>query len=44
MAEQDILVMGKAAKGYLDEQRAKASPELQQAIDEIWERIIAEGR
>jgi hypothetical protein len=44
MAEQDILVMGKAAKGYLDEQRAKASPELQQAIDTIWQRIIAEGR
>jgi len=44
MAEQDILVMGKAAKGYLDEQRVKASPELQQAIDEIWQRIVAEGR
>ena len=44
MAEQDILVMGKAAKGYLDEQRAKTRPELQQAIDEIWQRIVAEGR
>ena len=44
MAEQDILVMGKAVKGYLDEQRAKASPELQRAIDAIWRRIVAEGR
>ena len=44
MAEQAILVMGKAASGYLDEQRAKASPELQHAIDEIWQRIVAEER
>ncbi len=44
MAEQSILVMGKAAKSYLDEQRAKASPELQHAIDKIWQRIVAEGR
>ncbi len=44
MAEQAILVMGKAAKGYLDEQRVKAGPELQHAIDEIWQRIVAEGR
>jgi hypothetical protein len=42
MAEQDILVMGKAAKGYLDEQRAKARPELQKAIDRIWKRIVDE--
>lgn len=44
MAEQDILVMGKTAKEYLNEQRAKASPELQHAIDKIWQRIVAEGR
>jgi len=44
MAEQAILVMGKAAKGYLDEQRAKASPELQRAIDRIWQQILAEDR
>jgi len=44
MAEQSILVMGRAAKEYLDEQRAKASPELQRAIDEIWRQIVAEGR
>ena len=43
MAEQDILVMGRACKGYLDEQRAKASPELQRAIDRIWKRIVEEG-
>ena len=44
MAEQALLVMGNAAKEYLDEQRAKAGPELQRAIDEIRQRIIAEGR
>jgi hypothetical protein len=43
MAEKDILVMGRAAKEYLDEQRAKASPQLRQAIDRIWQRIVAEG-
>jgi hypothetical protein len=44
MAEQAILVMGKAAEGYLSEQRTKASPELQRAIDRIWQRILVEGR
>src|SRR5712692_5386128 len=44
MAEQDILVMGRAAKTYLDEQRAKAGPKLKKAIDRIWQRIVAEGR
>jgi hypothetical protein len=39
MAEQDLLIMGRPAKRYLDEQRAKAAPELQKAIDNIWERI-----
>jgi hypothetical protein len=42
MAEQDILVMGRAAKEYLDEQRAKASPALKQAIDRLWQRIVQE--
>jgi hypothetical protein len=42
MAEQDLLIMGKAAKGYLDEQRKKASPELRKAIDRMWRRIVAE--
>lgn len=44
MAEQDLLVMGAAAKQYLDEQRAAAPPELQRAIDRVWRRILAEGR
>ena len=44
MAEQDILVMGHAAKSYLDVQRAKARPALKRAIDRIWARIVAEGR
>jgi hypothetical protein len=45
MAEQDILVMGRSCKKYLDEQRAKAkgNPELQKAIDRIWKRIVDEG-
>ncbi|HEV3262315.1 MAG TPA: hypothetical protein VG013_36020, partial [Gemmataceae bacterium] len=43
MAEKDILVMGRAAKGYLNEQRAKASPELRLAIDRVWRRILDEG-
>ncbi len=44
MAEQDILLMGRSCKFYLDEQRAKASPELQDAIDAIWKRIEAGKR
>jgi hypothetical protein len=44
MAEQSIRVMGSAAKPYLDEQRAKASPELKAAIDRIWAQIQKEGR
>jgi hypothetical protein len=44
MAEQDLLVMGRAAKPYLDQVRAKARPKLQQAIDRIWQRILNEGR
>jgi hypothetical protein len=43
MAEQDILVMGRSAKQYLDQQRAKATPELRAAIDRIWKRIVNEG-
>jgi len=44
MAEQSIRVMGSAAKPYLDEQKAKATPQLREAIDRAWARIIAEGR
>ena len=43
MAEQAILVMGRAAKEYLDEQRPMASPELREAIDRVWQRILGEG-
>ena len=44
MAEQDILVMGRAAKPYLDEIRVKAKPKLKQAIDRIWRQIVDKGR
>ena len=44
MAEQDLLVMGPAAKPYLDQVRARVRPKLQQAIDRIWQRIVSEGR
>ncbi len=44
MAEQDLLVMGRAAKPYLNQVRATARPKLQQAIDRIWRRILDEGR
>jgi hypothetical protein len=44
MAEQDLLIMGRAAREYLLQQRAKASPGLQQAIDRIWQRIVEEDR
>jgi len=44
MAEQDLLVMGRAAKPYLDQVRAAARPKLRQAIDRIWQRILNEGR
>ena len=43
MAEQDLLIMGLAAKDYLDEQRAQAGPELRQAIDRLWQRIQKNG-
>jgi hypothetical protein len=43
MAEQDLLVMGRACREYLEEQRVKAPPELAQAIDRVWQRIVVEG-
>jgi hypothetical protein len=43
MAEQDLLYLGLAARDYLREQRAAASPELRRAIDRLWERIQKEG-
>ena len=44
IAEQDLLIMGLAAHEYLMEQRAKAGPELQQAIDQLWRKIQTNGR
>jgi hypothetical protein len=45
IVEEDLLYMGRAAHDYLMEQRAKASPELQQAIDRLWQKIVErEGR
>lgn len=39
MAEQDLLIMGAAAEDYILEQREKANPELQAAIDRMWARM-----
>lgn len=44
MAEQDLLVMGRAAKPYLDQVRSTARPKLQEAIDRVWQRILQDGR
>jgi hypothetical protein len=44
ICEQDLLVLGLAARDYLMEQRASAGPELRQAIDRLWQRILHEGR
>jgi hypothetical protein len=44
IVEQDLIIMGRPVKDYLDEQRAKANPELQKAIDRIWQRIVDEDR
>lgn len=44
MAEQDLLIMGRPAKPYLDEQRGKAAPELRRAIDRLWQRILNDDR
>jgi hypothetical protein len=40
MARQDLLLMGTDARDYLIDQRAKARPELQEAIDAIWQEIL----
>jgi hypothetical protein len=44
ICEDSLLVLGQAARAYLMEQRAAAGPELRQAIDRIWQRILEEGR
>ncbi|HYV39105.1 MAG TPA: hypothetical protein VE988_25690 [Gemmataceae bacterium] len=43
MAEADLLYMGLAARDYIMEQRATASPELRDAIDRVWEKIVKNG-
>jgi hypothetical protein len=44
MAEQDLLIMGREAKPYLDEQRGRAAPDLRKAIDRLWQQILREER
>jgi hypothetical protein len=44
MAEDALLVMGALAGDYLAEQRAMADDRLRDAIDRIWQRILANGR
>jgi hypothetical protein len=44
ICEQDILVMGRAAYEYLMEQRALANRPLRRAIDQLWQKIVEEGR
>jgi hypothetical protein len=44
ICEQDILVMGKAAYQYLQEQRAQAPRALRWQIDRLWQQIVEEGR
>ena len=44
MAEQELLYLGRMAQEYLFEQRQQVSPELRQAIDRLWQRIVQEDR
>jgi hypothetical protein len=43
IAEQDLLIMGLAAREYIMEQRALATPELRQAIDRVWRQMKKNG-
>ena len=43
IAEQDLLIMGLAARDYLFEQREAANPDLRDAIDRIWQQIQKNG-
>ena len=42
MAERELRLMGRDAEEYLRMRRASASPELQAAIDRIWQKILAD--
>ena len=44
MAQQDILVMGRAGAAYLAERHPIATPELQAALEKLWQQILVEGR
>jgi len=44
MAEQSLMCMGTLAKDYLDEQKAKASPELKKEIERVWKKIVESDR
>ena len=44
MAVQSLRTMGVMAREYLADQREKVSPELQQAIDNIWQQILQDER
>lgn len=44
VCERNLLFLGKSAREYLLEQRAKASPELQREIDRVWRQIEAAQR
>ncbi len=44
IAEQDLLVLGRLARDYLMEQKAKANAALQREIDRVWRQIEAEQR
>ena len=41
MAENSLLVIGRAAEAYIMDQRTKASPELRKEIDRVWAKILA---
>jgi hypothetical protein len=43
ICEQDLLIMGLSARDYLMEQRARATPELREAIDRVWQQIQKNG-
>jgi len=43
ISEQDLLIMGLAAREYLMEQREQATPELRREIDRVWAQIQRNG-
>lgn len=44
LAEDTLRLLGRDVGPYLEEQRRRASPELRQAIDRLWQRILEEDR